>query len=304
MNPARWLQRHLQTALGTLGTLSRQPVATGLTVLVIGMALALPAALHVLVQNARLAAGSFEDVRDFSAYLAQGTALVQAEALARELEARDEVGAVTLISAEDALEELRADPGIATLILALERNPLPHTLVIRPAEGLDNAAIQALADSLGPPVEMVRLDMDWLGRLAALFDVLRRAVLLAMLLLVSAVVIIIGNTIRLEIQNRRQDIEVMKLLGATDGFVRRPFLYLGLWYGLLGGLVALIVLLTGLAALGGPLDRLAALYGSGLRLTGLDGRTALGLLLCSLAAGTGGALLAVSRHLAAIQPRV
>jgi cell division transport system permease protein len=306
MNPLRWGRRHLQTCIGALGALSRQPLASLLTIAVIGVALALPAALQVLVQNGRAAAGNLDDIRDFSVYLKPGTALGIAQALGRELEAGDGVAAVTLIPADQALEELQQDAGLAGLALALEQNPLPHTLVVRPGDALNEAGIAALAADIGrrPTVDQVKLDGEWLSRLAALIEVMRRAVLLATLLLVGGVVIIIGNTIRLDIQNRQQEIEVMKLLGATDGFVRRPFLYLGFWYGLLGGLVALLLLLASLWSLSGPLNRLAGLYGSDLRLAGLSLRTAGTLLLGGLVAGCGGAFLAVGRHLKAIQPRV
>jgi len=306
MSPRLYLARHLQTSLGALGGLSRQPIASALTIAVIGIALALPAALHVLVQNGRLAAGTLEDIRDFSIYLVPGTELARAEQLAAELGENPGISDVRLIPADDALAELQEDAGIAGLALALEQNPLPHTLVVRPADELDNAAIGLLAEEAAgrPDVDDVRLDMEWLARLNALFELLRRAVLLAAILLVAAVIIIIGNTIRLDIQNRQQEIEVMKLLGASNGFVRRPFLYLGFWYGALGGLFALLVLLVGLGALSGPVNRLAGLYSSGLRLTGMDPRTAMIVFAGGLAAGCGGAFLAVSRHLAAIQPRV
>jgi len=306
MNPLRWLKRHLQTCVGALGALSRQPLASLLTLAVIGVALALPAALQVLVENGRAAAGSLDDIRDFSVYLTPGTGLDLARSLAAELEAGEDVAAVTLIPADQALAELQQDAGLAGLALALEQNPLPHTLVVRPAELLDETGIQALAAAIArrPPVDEVKLDSEWLARLGALIDVMRRTVLLATMLLVSGVIIIIGNTIRLDIQNRQQEIEVMKLLGATDGFVRRPFLYLGFWYGLLGGLVALVLLGIGLWSLAGPLNRLAGLYGSDLRLAGLGLRTVGTLLLGGLVAGCGGAFLAVARHLKAIQPRV
>src|SRR5690606_25189474 len=130
------------------------------------------------------------------------------------------------------------------------------------------------------------------------------AVLIAGLLLAVAVVVIVGNTIRLDIQNRSAEIEVAKLLGATDGFVRRPFLYLGLWYGLLGGTVAVLILAAGLWALSEPLGRLAGLYGSDAGLAGPGGATVLAVFGGGIAAGLLGAWTAVARHLSAIQPRV
>jgi len=306
MNASSWLTRHAQNAVGALGALSRNPVATALTVTVIGIALALPAALGVLVQSGRSLAGGWADVRDFSVYLAPGVALDRAEALARELRGKAGVESVRLISAEAAVAELSRDPGFAGALAALETNPLPHTLVIRPLKTTDSAALERLGADMrqADGVDLVKLDLDWVKRLNAVLDFLRRLGLMTGGLLIAAVVIVVGNTIRLDIQNRSAEIEVAKLLGATDAFVRRPFLYLGLWYGLLGGLVAMLILLIGLWALGGPITRLAGLYGSSFELGGATGSSLLAVLAGGVLAGWGGAWTAVARHLAAIQPRV
>ncbi|MBL8200915.1 MAG: ABC transporter permease [Chromatiales bacterium] len=306
MNVGSWLTRHAQSAVGALGTLSRNPVATALTVTVIGIALALPAALGVLVQSGRSLAGGWADVRDFSVYLAPGVALDRAEALAGELRANPDVASVRLIPAEAAAAELGKDPGFAGAMAALESNPLPHTLVVRPTEAIDNAALDQLGAEVrkAPGVDQVKLDLQWVERLNAVLDFLRRLGVLVGGLLIAAVVIVVGNTIRLDIQNRSAEIEVAKLLGATNAFVRRPFLYLGLWYGVLGGIVAVLVLLGGLWSLGGPIARLAGLYGSSFELGGASGGSVLAVLAGGVLAGWGGAWLAVSRHLAAIQPKV
>jgi len=306
MSPGSWLTRHAQNAIGALGTLSRNPVATALTVTVIGIALALPAALGVLVQSGRSLAGGWADVRDFSVYLAPGVALDRAESLAGELRANPGVASVRLIPAETAAAELGKDPGFAGAMAALESNPLPHTLVVRPQDSLDGESLEALGAEVrgAPGVDLVKLDLQWVERLNALLDFLRRLGLMIGGLLIAAVIIVVGNTIRLDIQNRSAEIEVAKLLGATDAFVRRPFLYLGLWYGILGGLVAVLLLLTGLWALGGPIARLAGLYGSSFELGGASGSSVLAVLAGGVLAGWGGAWMAVSRHLAAIQPKV
>lgn len=306
MNLSSWLTRHAQNAIGALGTLSRNPVATALTVTVIGIALALPAALGVLVQSGRALAGGWADVRDFSVYLAPGVALDRAEALARELRGKPGVESVRLISADMAVAELSKDPGFAGALAALEANPLPHTLVVRPLATTDGAALERLGADVqkAPGVDLVKLDLQWVERLNAVLDFLRRLGLITGGLLLAAVLIVVGNTIRLDIQNRSAEIEVAKLLGATDAFVRRPFLYLGLWYGLLGGLVAMLILLVGLWALGGPIARLAGLYGSSFELGGATGSSLLAVLAGGVLAGWGGSWTAVARHLAAIQPQI
>jgi len=306
VNVSNWLTRHAQNALGALGALTRNPVGTMLTVTVIGIALALPAAVGVLVQSGRSLAGGWADIRDFSVYLAPGVGLDRAEALARELRSKPGVESVRVIAADAAVAELSRDPGFAGALAALESNPLPHTLVVRPLAATDRAALEQLAAEVGkvPDVDLVKVDLQWVERLNAALDFLRRLGLITGALLIATVVIVVGNTIRLDIQNRSAEIEVAKLLGATDAFVRRPFLYLGLWYGILGGLVAMLILLVGLWALGGPVSRLAGLYGSSFELGGASAGTLLAVLAGGVLAGWGGAWTAVSRHLAAIQPQV
>lgn len=306
MKPAQWFGRHAQGAIGSLGTLSRSPVATALTVLVIGIALSLPALLGVLVDSGRSLAGNWSEVRDFSVYLAPGAPLARAEALADEIRRRDGVESVRVISADAAMTELGRDPGFAGALAALPANPLPQTLVVRPVAGLDRQALEALSASVAkaPDVDLVKLDFQWVERLNAALDFVRRLGLLIGGLLIATVIIVVGNTIRLDIQNRSAEIEVAKLLGATDAFVRRPFLYLGFWYGILGGAVAVLILLVALWALRGPVSHLAGLYGSSFALGSIRLASLAVVLGGGVLAGLGGAWLAVSRHLAAIQPRI
>jgi cell division transport system permease protein len=298
--------RHAQNALAALGQLWRSPIATALTVAVIGIALALPAGLQVLVQTGQRMAGGFEDIRDFSVYLEPGTTLGQARELAGVVDARTGVEEVRVIAADDALAEFRADPAFGDALKALKGNPLPHTLVVRPAADAPAEAIAALEADLRarPEVDLVQLDTQWLSRLTAMLDLVRRAVWIAAVLLVGAVIVIVGNTIRLDIQNRRQEIEVSKLIGATDAFVRRPFLYIGFWYGALGGVFALVLLGASLVLMGGPLERLLGLYGAEFGGFGLPPRTALAVVGGGVLAGWAGAWVAVARHLSAIEPRV
>lgn len=299
-----YFRLHARNFVETVGELRSQPIGTLLTILVIGIALALPAALNVVVKNTRSLAGGWETVRDFSLYLAPGSDAVQAANLAREIEALDLIIRVQVISPDEALEDFRQGSGLGEVLVGLQNNPLPYTLIVRPDESAAAAALGELESRFreNPAVDLVRIDTEWVGRLNAILDFLRRTVLIAAMLLVTAVVIVIGNTIRLDIQNRRDEIEVLKMLGASDRFVRRPFLYIGLWYGLGGGVVALILLGAGLQLLGGPVARLTGLYGSKLELLGLDAGTALVVLAGGVLAGWGGAWLAVARHLKDIEP--
>lgn len=301
-----YLTRHAQNCIGALGVLAQQPLASSLTIAVIGVALSLPAALSLVVQSGQAAAGGWENIRDFSVYLRPDEPLASAEKLEDELAQTGLIESIRIISATQALEEFQDDPGFGDFVAALEDNPLPHALVVRPTAEAGAEALTELATELRSrkEIDIVKLDTDWVARLDAFLDLMRRGVWIASLLLIGAVIVIIGNTIRLDIQNRRDEIEVSKLLGASDSFVRRPFLYTGFWYGLCGSLFALLLLLVTTWLVAGPVERLIALYGSSFRPAGLDGTTSLAVLAGGLVAGLGGAWSAVARHLSLIQPKV
>jgi cell division transport system permease protein len=297
--------RHLQTLVGSLGRLSQHKLATLLTVLVIGIALALPACLHLLVTNAQTATGSWNRVVDLTVFLKRPTSVEEATRTADRVRKRRDVASVDLITADDALKEFRRDSGFGQAIDALNDNPLPHTLVVQPAEEFTTPAhLQSLATDLRalPSVETVQLDTAWVERLNAILEAIRRGLLLAAALLAVGVMVIVGNTIRLDIQNRRAEIEVTKLVGGSDAFVRRPFLYNGVWYGLGGGLTAWIITLAVIGLLREPIRRIAGLYGSGFQLTGLGLKPTLLLLGAGILLGWLGSYLAASRHLRAIEP--
>jgi cell division transport system permease protein len=301
-----YLVRHAQNCVGSLGQMSRHRLSSALTIAVIGIALAMPSALNIMVKSGRTLAGGWENVRDFSAYMQPGTKLENVTRLVDQIQAMEIVESVQLISADQALSEFSSDPGFRDILTSLDDNPLPHTVVIRPHADAPPAALDDLEQDLiaRSDVDMVKLDIEWVARLNAILDLARRAVWIAAIMLVGAVIVIIGNTTRLDIQNRRAEIEVSKLLGASDGFVRRPFLYMGFWYGLFGGCFALILLTVSLWLLSGPLERLVSLYGGGFGGLGVDFVTFFSVLGGGILAGFGGAWSAVARHLSAIQPKV
>lgn len=300
-----WFSRHLQTLIGSLGRLSQQPMATLLTVLVMGIALALPACLNVLVRNAQAASSSWDRALDVSVYLKQSVDVPAASRLAERLKQRSDIKAVQLINADEALQEFREHSGFGEALAALSDNPLPSTLVITPADSLSSpAALRALSDELRKlnEVDLVQLDTDWVQRYLAMLDTVRRLVSMVAVLLALGVVVIVGNTIRLDIQNRRDEIEVTKLVGGSDAFVRRPFLYCGVWYGLGGGLLAWMVVTLAVSLLAGPVQRIAGLYGSQFTLSGLGFPAGAGLLLAGVGLGWFGSFFAATRHLRAIEP--
>lgn len=300
----RYFELHLQNLVGAAGRLARQPVATLLTLLVIAIALALPAGLRVLVNNLGALSDSWQSAADVTVYLKTDVKAERVRALAREIEARDDVADVQVIDRDAALAEFRKHSGFGEALAALDGNPLPDTLVARPASGLAGD-VETLAAALGklPEVDLVQLDTAWVARLRGLLALAGRIVDIATALLALAVAIVVGNTIRLEINNRSVEIEVTKLVGGTDGFIRRPFLYLGLCYGLGGAVLAAALIAVSLALIASPVRAVAELYGSGFRLEGLSLRESLILLGGGALLGWAGAGLATARHLRAIEPK-
>ncbi len=302
----QWLERHAQTLVGSLGRLWQQPFATLLTVIVIGIALALPACLHVLVQNVRTASGGWDNALDISVYMKPGASLDQAKRAADRIRQRRDVDEVTVIGADKALKEFRTHSGFGEALDALQDNPLPHVLVVRPdAEYRGPAQVQALTGELKKidGVDIVQLDTEWVRRFNAILDVVRRGVILAAGLFALGILVIVGNTIRLDIENRRDEIEVTKLVGGSDTFVRRPFLYNGVWYGLAGGLTAGVIVAIVVGTLSAPVHRIAGLYGSAFELQGGGLAGWLALLAGGAALGWLGSFIVATRELREIEPK-
>ncbi len=298
--------RHAQAFLGSLGRLARAPLATLLTLLVIALALALPAALKLFVTNAQAATGNFASAIQLSVFLKTDVPLAKAQQLAQSAQGRADVASVILIPADQGLQEFRAYSGFGDALAALKDNPLPHVLHVRPRpEAGSPAALEALRRyfSAWPEVDLVQVDSEWVLRFNAILEVLRRVLLLAAGLLGIGVLAVIGNTIRLEIQARRAEIEVTKLVGGSNAFVRRPFLYTGMLYGVGGGLLAWGIVTLAVLTLQGPVAQLARLYGSRFELLGLTPEDIGVLLGAGLVLGWLGAWISAARHLSRIEPR-
>jgi cell division transport system permease protein len=302
----QWFERHVQTLVGSLGRLWGHPFAALMTILVIGIALALPACLHVLVQNVRTASGGWNNALDISVYMKPSASLDDAREAAERIRKRRDVDEVTVIPADDALAEFRKSSGFGEALEALKDNPLPHALVVRPdAEYREPSRVQALTEELRkiPGVDIVQLDTEWVSRFNAILDIVRRVVLLAAGLFALGILVIVGNTIRLDIENRRDEIEVTKLVGGSDAFVRRPFLYNGIWYGLGGGLVAWLIVAVVVFVLSDPVQRIAGLYGSDFQLQGLGLPGWLALIGGGIGLGWLGSFIAATRELRGIEPK-
>ena len=300
-----WFARHFNTAGDSFGRLVRQPFASLMIILVIAVTLALPAALNLALKNFTVISGSWDDALDFSVFLDTGLSVSEAEGIARLIGQRADVEDVQLITAADALAEFKQQSGFGDALDHLAENPLPHTLVVRPSAANTAQSMILLREELAslPETELVQVDTEWVQRFHAILEIVQRAVMIGAGLLGLAIIVVIGNTIRLEIQNRRDEIEVTKLIGASNAFVRRPFLWSGFWYGLFGSLLGLGLVWYGLYLLQPAVARLAGLYQSGLTVLTLGLQDSLTIIGIGVALGLIGSWFAAARHMRAIEPK-
>jgi cell division transport system permease protein len=299
-----WLRQHRQAVVAAFGKVAAQKAAAALNALVIGIALSLPAGGYALLASLREAMAGAALEPQLSVFLRLDAKRADADALGAKLKADARLREARFVPREQALKELQAAEGLADVVAALNRNPLPDAFVLHPKTA-DAAALETLASELRaqPSVAEVQVDSVWARRLGALAGTARLAIALLASLLAFGLVAITFNTIRLQILTQRAEIEISKLIGATDAFIRRPFFYLGALQGLAGGLVALGILWGSLAALNTGISELAASYGSAFRLAPLAPADALAVVLFSAGLGWFGAYLSVSRYLREIEPK-
>ena len=304
-NIGTWLLQHVQAAVSSLGRCNRHLLSTFMTVAVIGIALALPTALHVLLDNVTRVSNNWDQATTLSLFLKSELAEADAQTLARRLQLHDGIASVHLIPPDEALEEFQRYSGFAGALDALDENPLPAVLVVEPAPAHSSSnRIKILKDELAllDGVDFVQLDMQWVQRFQAITEMAGRGVAVLASLLALAVLLIVGNTIRLEIQNHKPEIEITKLVGGTDAFIRRPFLYSGFWYGLLGGWLAWLLVSLALWLLSEPAAQLTLLYQGQFDLSAVPISTILVLMAGGGLLGLAGSWVAVGRHLNAINP--
>jgi cell division transport system permease protein len=300
-----YFTHHLWVLVSTLGGLWRTPLATLMTAAVIGIALALPAGLHVLLQNVQQLSTGWEGTAQMSLFLKQDVSEKSIESLAKKLRGWEGVADVRYISREQALAEFRELSGFGGALESLDENPLPAVLVVRPTtQAAEPAQMELLLGRVKEleSVDLAQLDMEWVRRLSGIIEVGKRGVMLLAGLLGMAILLVVGNTIRLTILSRTQEIIVTKLIGATNAFIRRPFLYTGIWYGLMGGVLAWLLVAILLGLLSDPVSRLSFLYNSQFSLGGLDLETVAILLGSGVTLGLLGSWMAVGKHLQAIEP--
>lgn len=299
-----WGRHHRAMSWDSFYRLVRHPVGNLLTMLAIAIALVLPAALWLTLDSARLLDAELDESATLTVYLATSVDAAQAVRIEEAVSAEHAVLDTRMISAEQGMAEFQQSLGLDDVLAGLDDNPLPASIVVRPQD-VEPAAMQQLAMTLEAlaGVDEVRVDLAWVERLRHLAALGRRVALALGMLFGLGVLLVVGNTIRLAVESRRREIEVVMLIGATHAFVRRPFLYSGAWYGLGGGILSLGLLGLGNHWLSLPVAALAASYGASFSLPQLDITGSIILLSCSTLLGWLGAWLAVTRHLSSIRPR-
>jgi len=299
-----WINNFRQIVT-SLGEIWRTPVASTMTILVMGLSLTLPATLHIIVKNVQSVNVEWESASEISLFLNDNLSEQQIASAIRRISAYDEVEELRYISKQDAIEEFKQLSGFGQALSYLESNPLPASFIVTPtshfrqAEAAKNLLLKLEKER---EVDFGKLDIDWLTRLNAIVTMLEESVITVALLLLVSVVLIIGNTIRLSIISRREEIEVMKLVGATEAFIQRPFVYTGIWYGLMGGFVAFIVVTMVIWWMQSALVDISGLYMTDFEIQGLTfGEFGLLMLVASLL-GFSGAFWSVHRHIKEIEP--
>ena len=301
---SQWRQHHAQVAKDCLRQLLSAPVSTFMTVLVLAVALALPSFLFSALSNVSRMSDSWDDENKISLYLQTSLSDQQVENYVQRLLLRPDLIAIDLIDSSQGLLEFKLHSGLGEVMDALEENPLPAVVYVLAKDSTEKG-LQALTDELKafPEVAQAVLDLSWIKRFNGMLLVMERAVIALSVLLAFAVLLIIGNTIRLNVASRNEEILVSKLMGATNSWVRRPFLYSGVFYGVVGALLALLIIEASMLVMKTPVLQLAQLYNSDFELVGLGIIGSLVLVLSGLSLGLLGAMISVNKFLSKLEPK-
>ncbi len=299
----RGVLTHVRQAITSLGELWRSPLWALITVAVLGISMTLPTTLHLLVKNVQQVSRSYDESFEISLFLKNDASATDIATLVTLLQGDAEVAKVRLIDKAAAMAEFKQQSGFGEALAFLDQNPLPDVLLVTPKKN-QPASAEALMHKLEKErfVELAKLDISWLERLAALMNLMQQAVYTIAVLLLSAALLVIGNTIRLSIMDKKAEIEVMKLVGATDAFIQRPFLYTGIWLGVFGGFLAFLVVELMLWWLQGAIATVTQLYQSDFVLNSLSLREFGYLMLIAVTLGLVGSYIAVRSHIKAIEP--
>lgn len=297
-----WWNKHRNALTFSLQRMWINPVAMWITLAAIAIALSLPTSMHLLLSNLKTLTDDKREVPTITLFLKQQVTEQQAKDVAELLSERHTISNVLVRTRDEALSDFQNISGFAETIETLGENPLPHVLIVTPKLSLlgeQNVNIEAFASKLKQVREIddVQVDIEWIQRLRSILNIANRIILVISILLGITVLLVVGNTIRLDIENRKEEIRVSRLIGATNNYIRRPFLYGGIWLGLFGGILSLVIVHIALLFLVQPVSDLAKLYGSNFSLSGVDVVMTLQIIAVSIALGLLGAWLAVSQHL-------
>jgi cell division transport system permease protein len=302
MIPA-WLTQHWFVFFLTLKRLFSTPVTNLLSITVMGIALSLPAGIYVLMENLQSISGQTASSPQMSLFLKLDAKKEDIERIKQRLEEDSLIVSFQFVSKDVALHQLQQRNGLTDITTSLVRNPLPDAFIVHTLEVIPVTLEQLrMAMQKWPEIEHVQFDSAWVERLNALLNLGRFVVLMLATLLSIAIIAIMFNTIRLQILTKRDEIEISKLIGATDSFIRRPFLYFGTIQGLAGGATAWCIITLAIESMNGELAELARLYNFDLHLQHLSPEDSISLLLFSAWLGWLGARISVASHLWQIEP--
>ncbi|MFY8298410.1 permease-like cell division protein FtsX [Pseudoalteromonas sp. SS15] len=299
------LLNFIRQGINSLGEMWRTPIASLMTILVLGLSLTLPATLYVVVKNVQQVSSGFSDAAEISLFVKEELNDAQTQTLVKRLALYPEIESVSYISKSQALKEFKQVSGFGQALDYLDENPLPNVVLVTPTVRYRKPqAAQQLLTKLEAEreVEFGKLDIAWLERLNALLSLLKESVFTVGLLLLSAVILIIGNTIRLSIMDKKEEIQVLKLVGATNAFIHTPFIWTGIWYGVIGGFVAFMSVVMMLWWLESAVAMVAGVYQSNFVLAGLNGNELLILLSLAIGLGFSGSYISVRKYIKDIEP--
>ena len=294
-------RRQFYSFFSSLGTLLEHRLGTLMTVIVLGIAMALPLGLYVTLQNLRVLDLKQDEWGTVTVFLSSEVSEAGVADFARQVNERGDASAI-VISPEQGMEDFRNTSGFGQALDLFDQNPLPWTLLVTPqiAAGEElGSRVTSLASWLGEQeaVDIVQVDYKWMQRLSGLLELGEALVTVLSVMFSLAVVVVVANTIRLDVANRSEEIQVLSLVGANDSFIRQPFLYTGFWYGLLGALLALLLLSLSIFYLNRPLEQLLNAYGNSFEFSGLEGLQTGFVLMAGGILGLSGAWLSVQRYL-------
>ena len=298
-------QQHIHQALSSLSDVWRTPIASLMTMLVLGVSLALPSTLYIVLKNTQAISAEWTSPTDINLFLKKDIAESRYQNLLQRIGTYKEIETIVYISKDQGMEEFKRTSGFVSALSFLDKNPLPAVVVVTPKPYYRTAiAAQELLAKLErePEVQQGKLDIMWLTRLEGIISIFRDAVLVVSVLLLSSVLLITGNTIRLNILAHRAEIEVLKLVGATNAFVQRPFLYTGFWYGAIGGILAWLVSAFMVYWMEDTVLNLAQLYHTEFTITGLLANEVLLLFATAIGMGLISAAISVNYYISRIEP--